>query len=110
MPIYEYLCEKGHTFEKRQSFSAEPISICPECSAKAKRVFHAVPVMFKGSGWYVTDHGRGMRGDSSSSEAKSPTSTSDKNGSSQPSKTTESKSSDTKSSPPTSPAPSKTSS
>jgi putative FmdB family regulatory protein len=85
MPIYEYKCEKGHTFERRQSFSDEPIDVCPECSAKARRVIHAVPVTFKGSGWYVNDHGRTLRSDSQASESKSTNGASEKSSSEKPS-------------------------
>jgi len=57
MPIYEYLCSDcDHDFEKKQSFHAEAIAECPKCRAKAKRVFKPVPIIFKGSGFYVTDH------------------------------------------------------
>ena len=57
MPIYEYECpECRHRFEKKQSFHDEPKADCPECQAPAKRVFHPAPIIFKGSGFYVTDH------------------------------------------------------
>ena len=57
MPIYEYECNDcGCHFEKRQSFHDEPVAICPECEGKARRVLHAVPIIFKGSGFYVTDY------------------------------------------------------
>ena len=57
MPIYEYECADCQCrFEKRQKFDDEPIAICPECEGKARRVINSVPVIFKGSGFYVTDH------------------------------------------------------
>jgi len=57
VPIYEYECNDcGCHFEKRQSFHDEPVAICPECEGKARRVLHAVPIIFKGSGFYVTDY------------------------------------------------------
>jgi putative FmdB family regulatory protein len=57
MPIYEYECGScRHRFEKRQGFDDEPKAVCPRCEGKARRVFHAAPVIFKGSGFYVTDH------------------------------------------------------
>ena len=57
MPVYEYECGScHHRFEKKQSFHDEPKAVCPRCKRKAKRVFHAAPVIFKGSGFYVTDH------------------------------------------------------
>jgi putative FmdB family regulatory protein len=62
LPIYEYQCgECGAVFERRQTFDAEPVAICPKCQSKARRVIHSVPIVFKGSGFYCTDHGRGSR-------------------------------------------------
>jgi putative FmdB family regulatory protein len=58
MPLYEYLCKKGHRFEKIQKFSDKPIKKCPECGAPAERVISAPAVQFKGSGWYITDYAR----------------------------------------------------
>ena len=60
MPIYEYecsLCE--HRFERKQSFAEEPVAVCPECSGKARRVINSIPVIFKGSGFYITDSRKG---------------------------------------------------
>jgi putative FmdB family regulatory protein len=60
MPIYEYACRKcGHKFEKREGFHDNPGALCPECQGKAKRVFHPAPIIFKGKGFYVTDHRKG---------------------------------------------------
>jgi putative FmdB family regulatory protein len=57
MPIYEYECFScGAHFDRRQRFDEEPVGICPSCQGKARRVIHCVPVIFKGSGFYVTDH------------------------------------------------------
>ncbi len=57
MPIYEYECGTcQHRFEKKQSYNAKPETACPKCKGKAKRIFHAAPIIFKGSGFYVTDH------------------------------------------------------
>jgi putative FmdB family regulatory protein len=57
MPIYEYECIScGHHFELKQSFHDKPQASCPQCKKKAKRIFHPAPVIFKGSGFYVTDH------------------------------------------------------
>ncbi|HMO96826.1 MAG TPA: zinc ribbon domain-containing protein [Tepidiformaceae bacterium] len=57
MPIYEYHCPAcKSTYELRQGFEAENTHTCEECGKGiAKRVLHAPPVVFKGSGWYVTD-------------------------------------------------------
>ena len=57
MPIYEYECGScRHRFEKRQGFHDEPKAECPLCQGKSRRIIHASPVIFKGSGFYVTDH------------------------------------------------------
>ncbi len=60
MPVYEYeCCDCHHHFERRQRFDEEPIAMCPKCEAKARRVIHSVPVIFKGSGFYTTDSRKG---------------------------------------------------
>jgi putative FmdB family regulatory protein len=61
MPIYEYRCEQGHTFEVMQGMSDDPVSSCQTCSAPVQRVFHPVAVHFKGSGFYNTDYGTRKR-------------------------------------------------
>lgn len=59
MPIYEYECSGcRHRFERRQGFHEEPVAVCPQCEGKSRRVIHASSVVFKGSGWYVTDYAR----------------------------------------------------
>ena len=56
MPIYEYECGSCHyRFEMKQGFDAEPAAECPQCQEKARRVFYAPPLLFKGSGFYITD-------------------------------------------------------
>jgi putative FmdB family regulatory protein len=86
MPIYEYRCEKGHTFEVMQRMSEDPLTNCTTCDATVQRVFHPVAVHFKGSGFYNTDYGKkrkgGASGESESkteskSESKSSSSSSD---------------------------------
>lgn len=59
MPRYDYKCGScGHRFEERQSFDSEPVAKCPECQGTSSRQFHAVPIVFKGSGFYVNDYGK----------------------------------------------------
>src|SRR5512143_3821020 len=59
MPNYEYACDQcGNRFEKFQKFSDDPIRECPNCHGPVRRVIHASGIIFKGSGWYITDHGR----------------------------------------------------
>ncbi len=56
MPIYTYECENcGERFEAKQSFSETPLAVCPTCEGKLHRVIQPVGVVFKGSGFYVTD-------------------------------------------------------
>jgi putative FmdB family regulatory protein len=82
MPIYEYRCDNGHTFEVLQRMTDEPLTVCQECGAPVQRVFHPVAVHFKGSGFYTTDYGRKKSGagssdsGSGSSDAKSDSSSS----------------------------------
>ena len=60
MPTYEYECGLCHChFERKQRFDEEPVTICPKCEGKAHRVFHSAPVIFKGSGFYITDSRQG---------------------------------------------------
>jgi putative FmdB family regulatory protein len=61
MPIYEYRCEQGHTFEVMQRMSDNPLASCQTCDAPVQRVFHPVAVHFKGSGFYNTDYGTRKR-------------------------------------------------
>jgi putative FmdB family regulatory protein len=57
LPIYEYECSECSTrFELRRSFNDESEVFCPDCKCVATRIFSPVPIIFKGSGFYVTDH------------------------------------------------------
>ena len=71
MPIYEYECSHcAHRFEVRRSFNeSSPVS-CPQCDCDAQRIFSPVPIIFKGSGFYVTDN-RGNHSSSSPTSNKS---------------------------------------
>jgi putative FmdB family regulatory protein len=100
MPIYEYRCENGHTFEVMQKMTDDPVSICSTCEAPVQRVFHPVAVHFKGKGFYNTDYGTKRRnrelersgsGDGGGDKPKSDTSSKSDSGSS--SSTSDSKSS-----------------
>ena len=71
MPRYDYECTScHHVFEMRQSFDSEPVATCPECSNQANRKFHAVPIVFKGSGFYVNDYGKNSSFTSKPAESK----------------------------------------
>ena len=73
MPTYQYACtECEHAFEQFQSFSDDALTECPECHGRLRKVFNAVGVVFKGSGFYRTD----SRSSSSASEPASSSSSS----------------------------------
>ena len=73
MPTYQYACtECGHAFEQVQSFSDDALTECPECQGRLRKLFNAVGVVFKGSGFYRTDS---RSADSSSASSSSTTST-----------------------------------
>ena len=61
VPIYEYRCNNGHTFEVMQRMSDDTLTECSQCGAPVQRVFHPVAVHFKGSGFYNTDYGTARR-------------------------------------------------
>jgi putative FmdB family regulatory protein len=87
MPIYEYRCKKGHTFDIMQRFSDEPLTKCEVCGAPCHRVMHAPSIHFKGSGFYNTDYGtkkraREMKEQKESSKSESTASSSSDSGSS----------------------------
>jgi len=77
MPTYEYECGQcSCRFDMRQGFDDEPQAMCPQCQGKARRVFHPAPIIYKGSGFYVTDSRKNSTpekgaGESKSSESKS---------------------------------------
>jgi putative FmdB family regulatory protein len=57
MPIYEYECQScGRRFEVFQHFSDDPVETCPECEGPVRRLIQPVGIIFKGSGFYVTDN------------------------------------------------------
>ncbi len=75
MPTYQYACtECGHAFEKFQSFSDDALTECPSCAGRLRKLFNAVGVVFKGSGFYRTDSrsgGSAADGGSTTSDTKS---------------------------------------
>jgi putative FmdB family regulatory protein len=99
MPIYEYRCDNGHTFEAMQRMSDDTLTECSICGAPVQRVFHPVAIHFKGSGFYNTDYGKRKRGaaakedsSSSKSESSSGDSSSDSKSDSKPAKSSSSES------------------
>ena len=81
MPTYTYQCENcGVRFDRHQKFSDKPLTVCPECSKNTlRKIFTPVGIVFKGSGFYATDH-------------RSPSGISSKNGSAKDESETDSKS------------------
>jgi len=87
MPTYQYACtECGHQFEQVQSFSEDALTECPACTGKLRKLYNAVGVVFKGSGFYRTDS-------RSSSSASEPAASSSSSSSSSDSSSTSSSSS-----------------
>jgi putative FmdB family regulatory protein len=62
MPIYEYRCDNGHTFDVMQRMSDDALTACQICEAPVQKVLHAPAVHFKGSGFYTTDYGKKKSG------------------------------------------------
>src|SRR5258708_15848751 len=66
MPTYEYVCgDWRHRFENWQKMTDEPLTICPECGGHIRRVLFPAGIVFKGSGFYKTDHASSSGGDKS---------------------------------------------
>ena len=85
MPTYEYRCEKGHEFEVFQRMSEAPVESCIKCGAAAERLLSAGGgLIFKGSGFYITDYARSdsykkaAEGDKAPSDAPAKASGADK--------------------------------
>ena len=63
MPTYEYFCPNGHEFEKVQKMSGKPTAKCPTCGkTAARRISGGAALVFKGSGFYITDYGKDGKG------------------------------------------------
>lgn len=72
MPTYQYQCtECGEPLEAQQSFTDDALTVCPNCGGRLRKVFNAVGVVFKGSGFYVND----SRSKSTSADTVATTST-----------------------------------
>jgi putative FmdB family regulatory protein len=89
MPIYEYRCPNGHTFELFQRMSDPPPSECQICGAEpVVKVLYPAAIHFKGSGFYSTDYGRGARKKDVSRDGEQPA---EKTGDTKPDKPAEPK-------------------
>jgi putative FmdB family regulatory protein len=71
MPLYEYECNAcAHRFEVIQKYSDAPIDVCPKCGGGVSKLFSSPAIQFKGSGFYLTDYGRGGKSDLGTGSAK----------------------------------------
>jgi putative FmdB family regulatory protein len=71
VPIYEYVCQScRHQFEVKQKFSDDPITSCVRCGQTVTKIISAPAIMFKGSGWYVTDYSDKMKAPDQSTSAE----------------------------------------
>jgi putative FmdB family regulatory protein len=92
VPTYQYACTAcGHQLEAVQSFADEPLTVCPACEGRLRKLFSSVGVVFKGSGFYRTDSRNEAKGSTAAAPGKD-------NGSSKSETKSESKSESTSSS------------
>ena len=88
MPTYGYKCEKcGHQFQVFQKMSDAPVSTCPECRGKVKRLLYPVGVVFKGSGWHITDYRKPEKSEKTGEAVASDTGKASEPAKSEPAKT-----------------------
>ncbi len=74
MPLYEYECNAcAHRFEVIQKYSDAHIDVCPKCGGAVTKLFSSPAIQFKGSGFYLTDYGRGGKSDLGTGSAKEAT-------------------------------------
>ena len=92
MPTYQYACtECDHSFEQFQSFTDDALTECPQCHGRLRKLFNAVGVVFKGSGFYRTDsRSESGSSDKSDSGSKSDSANGSEKKSTEPSTSTES--------------------
>jgi putative FmdB family regulatory protein len=71
VPTYQYACTAcGHQLEAVQSFADEPLTVCPACEGRLRKLFSSVGVVFKGSGFYRTDSRNEAKGSTAGAAAK----------------------------------------
>lgn len=63
MPLYEYECGSCGTFEVIRRFSDPPLTRCPKCAGRVRKLLSAPAIQFKGTGWYITDYARKSSGE-----------------------------------------------
>ena len=80
MPNYEYECDEcGERFELIQKFSDEPVTSCPSCGGKVRKVLSSPAIQFKGTGWYITDYARKPSAEQAASSEGTEKSSTDEN-------------------------------
>ena len=90
MPLYDYKCSQcGHIFGVQQKISEDPLKLCPKCKGEIKRLISPAGIIFKGSGFHVTDYGK-KESKTAKAEAKTDSKPADKSVS-QPASKSESK-------------------
>ena len=95
MPLYDYECLTcGNRFEIRQRVSEVGNAPCPTCASDSRRVFHSVPILFKGSGFYSTDHRKGQASSTANGKEESSDSSSESKADSKPKSSSSDKSSE----------------
>jgi len=93
MPLYEYKCDRcGKTFEVRQKFADEPLTVHEGCGGEVERLISAPSLQFKGTGWYITDYGRNHNSPSGNGKSDSKDSKKESKSETKSEKKTESKS------------------
>lgn len=99
MPTYQYACtDCTHQFEQFQSFSDDALTVCPQCDGKLRKLFNAVGVVFKGSGFYRNDSRTNAKSGGSSESSSTSASSSSDSGSGSSSSSSDSASSSSSSS------------
>jgi putative FmdB family regulatory protein len=71
VPKYDYRCSAGHQYEKREGFDAPAVQTCEVCGIEARRVLTPPAIVFKGSGWYITDSRKSGASESATTAASS---------------------------------------
>ena len=92
MPIYEYNCSECGVFEVTQRITEDPLDACPTCEGEVRKLISNTSFQLKGTGWYITDYGRGKGANGEKQESDGGKSSSD-SGKSTESKTSEKSSS-----------------
>lgn len=94
MPIYEYQCSKCGVFEVTQRITEDALKKCPSCRSKVQKLISNTSFQLKGTGWYITDYGRGKGSDGDKAESNGGKDSSDSGKSAESTKSEKSSSAD----------------